>query len=58
MSFTKTMGGVNPWGMFSDGDDCVCISPKVKKWERRKYHKGSRREALTIIRKALWKWNE
>ena len=50
MTFTKTVGGVNPWGMPSDGCDFVRITRKTKKWERRQYHKGSRREGLREIK--------
>ena len=42
MTFTKTINGVDPWGMPSDGGDFV--SRKTKHWERQQYHKASRRE--------------
>ena len=44
MTFTKTIGGKDPWSMPSDGTDLVRISPEDKRWERRQYHKAARRE--------------
>jgi hypothetical protein len=49
MAFTKTVGGVNPWSMPSDGVDFVSISRETKKWERQRYHRGSRREGKKEI---------
>ena len=47
MTFTKTIGGLDPWSMPSDGTDYVSIDvdAETKRWERRQYHKASRREA-------------
>ena len=53
MAFTKTVGGVNPWSMPSDGVDFVCITRQTKKWERQQYHRGSRREGKREIRQEL-----
>lgn len=49
MTFTKTIGGLDPWSMPSDGTDYVSITAEVKRWERRQYHKASRREAKLSI---------
>lgn len=53
MAFTKTIGNRDPWCMPSDGTDLISITPKTKKWERKQYHRASRREAKTIIRKEI-----
>ena len=53
MTFTKTIGGVNPWGMPSDGCDFVSTSRDTHKWERRQYHKGRRREGKKEIKQEL-----
>ena len=45
MTFTKTISGLDPWSMPRDGTDYVSITAEVKRWERRQYHKASRREA-------------
>ena len=45
MTFTKTIGGLDPWSMPSDRSDYVNIDAKTERWERRQYHKASRREA-------------
>ena len=45
MTFTKAIGGLDPWSMPSDGTDYVSIDAETKRWERRQYHKASRREA-------------
>lgn len=49
--FTKTIGGVNPWSMPSDGVNgkYIHLDPETKRWERRQYHKGARREAKRLI---------
>ena len=52
MTFTKTIGGKDPWSMPSDGTDLVRIAPATKRWERRQYHKAARREAAQQIRTA------
>jgi hypothetical protein len=55
MSFTKTVGGVDPWSMPSDGVDgkYIHLDPKTKKWEKRQYHKAARREARMVIEESL-----
>jgi hypothetical protein len=55
MSFTKTIGGLDPWTMPSDGVDgrYIDLDPKTKKWEKRQYHKASRREAKVIASEYL-----
>jgi len=44
MTFTKTIGGLDPWSMPSDGTPYVSIDAETKRWERRQYHKALRRE--------------
>jgi hypothetical protein len=44
MTFTKTIGGKDPWLMPSDGTDFLGGDPDTKCWERRQYHKAARRE--------------
>lgn len=53
--FTKTIGGVNPWSMPSDGVNgkYVHLDPETKRWERRQYSKALRREAKRIIKEEL-----
>jgi len=51
MTFTKTIGGLDPWSMPSDGTDYVSIDAETKRWERRQYHKASRREAKLSIQR-------
>lgn len=50
MTFTKTIGGLDPWIMPSDGTDDVSIAPEPKRWERRQYHKALRRELKLSLR--------
>lgn len=49
MAFTKTVGGLDPYSMPSDGGWAYC-NGRVKQWERREYHKASRREAKQEIK--------
>jgi len=50
-AFRKTIGGLNPWSMPSDGvnGEYINLDRKTKKWERRQYSKARRREADRII---------
>jgi hypothetical protein len=50
-AFRKTVGGLNPWSMPSDGVNGTFINldRKTKKWERRQYSKARRREADRMI---------
>ena len=50
MTFTKTIGGLDPWSMPSDGTPCVSIGAETKRWERRQYHKALRRELKLSLR--------
>lgn len=50
-TFSKTIGGVDPWSMPSDGVNGTFINldRRTKKWERRQYSKARRREADRMI---------
>jgi hypothetical protein len=50
-AFRKTIGGLNPWSMPSDGvnGEYINLDRKTKKWERRQYSKARRREAGRMI---------
>lgn len=50
-SFRKTIGGLDPWTMPSDGvnGEFINLHRNTKKWERRQYHKASRREGKKTI---------
>ena len=50
MTFTKTIGSLDPWIMPSDGTDYVSIDAETKRWERRQYHKASRRASKISLR--------
>lgn len=50
MTFTKTIGGLDPWSMPSDGTPYVSIDAETKRWERRQYHKALRRELKFSLR--------
>jgi len=54
-AFTKTIGGVNPWSMPSDGVNgkYINLDSETKQWERRQYHKARRREARNLINTEL-----
>jgi len=54
-AFRKTIGGLNPWTMPSDGVNgtYIHLDPETKKWERRQYHKASRREGRTLSKLEL-----
>jgi hypothetical protein len=54
-AFTKTIGGVNPWSMPSDGvnGQYIHLDSETKRWERRQYHKARRREARNLINAEL-----
>ena len=45
--FTKTIGGVDPWTMPSDGVNgkYILLSARMKRWEKREYQAALRREA-------------
>ena len=51
-AFRKTIGGLNPWSMPSDGVNgkYIHLDSETKKWERRQYHKASRRQARELIK--------
>jgi len=51
-AFAKTIGGLDPWSMPSDGVNgkYIHLDRKTKKWERRQYHKAHRRESREIAR--------
>jgi hypothetical protein len=51
MTFTKTIGGLDPWSMPSDGTPYVSIDAETKRWERRQYHKALRREAKLSLQR-------
>jgi len=53
MTFTKTIGNLDPWTMPSDGTPYVHIDPQTKKWERRQYHRAGRRNAKQVIDREL-----
>ena len=50
--FTKTIGGLNPWSMPSDGVNgkFINLHRKTKKWEKRQYSKARRRENKEIAK--------
>ena len=50
MTFTRTIGGLDPWSMPSDGTPYVSIDAETKRWERRQYHKALRRELKFSLR--------
>jgi hypothetical protein len=54
-AFRKTIGGLNPWSMPSDGVNgtYIHLDPETKKWERRQYHKASRREGRILSKLEL-----
>lgn len=54
-AFRKTIGGLNPWSMPSDGVNgrYIHLDPEIKRWERRQYHKAARREAKQLIKHEL-----
>lgn len=53
--FSKTIGGLDPWTMPSDGVNglYIYLSPREKRWERRQYAKAARREARQAIEQEL-----
>lgn len=55
MTFSKTVGGLDPWTMPSDGcpQSIIHTDARTKKWERRQYHKARRRDARATIRKDI-----
>jgi hypothetical protein len=57
-AFRKTIGGLDPWSMPSDGVNgtYIHLGPETKKWERRQYHKANRREAQLLINSELKDW--
>jgi hypothetical protein len=50
-AFRKTIGGLDPWSMPSDGVNgtYIHLDPETKRWERRQYHKAARRESKRQI---------
>ena len=50
-AFRKTIGGLDPWSMPSDGvnGEYINLDRRTKKWERRQYSKARRREADRMI---------
>ena len=54
-AFRKTIGGLNPWSMPSDGvnGEYINLDRRTKKWERRQYSKARRREASQVIAEDL-----
>jgi hypothetical protein len=51
-AFRKTIGGLDPWTMPSDGvnGEYISLDIDTKRWERRQYHKAARREAKRLIK--------
>jgi hypothetical protein len=49
--FTKTVGGLDPWSMPSDGVNgtFVNLDRETKKWEKRQYSKARRRDSKKKI---------
>jgi len=58
-AFRKTIGGLNPWSMPSDGVNgtYIYLDSETKKWERRQYHKASRREGRNLVKSELEDYN-
>lgn len=54
-TFSKTVGGLDPWSMPSDGvnGEYIHLDPETKKWERRQYHKARRRESRRLIEEEM-----
>jgi hypothetical protein len=54
-AFRKTIGGLDPWSMPSDGVNgtYIHLDPETKRWERRQYHKASRRESRILAKLEL-----
>jgi hypothetical protein len=50
-AFRKTIGGLDPWSMPSDGvnGEYINLDRRTKKRERRQYSKARRREANQVI---------
>lgn len=50
-TFSKTIGGLDPWSMPSDGvnGEYVHLGQDIKRWERRQYSKARRRESKRLI---------
>jgi hypothetical protein len=50
-AFSKTIGGVDPWSMPSDGVNgkYIHLGADIKSWERRQYSKARRRESKRLI---------
>lgn len=50
-AFRKTIGGLDPWSMPSDGvnGEYINLDRRTKKWERRQYSKARRRGADRMI---------
>lgn len=53
--FSRTIGGLDPWSMPSDGVNglYIYLDSRTKAWERRQYHKAARREAKRLIDEEL-----
>jgi hypothetical protein len=54
-AFTKTIGGLDPWSMPSDGVNgtYIHLDSKTKRWERKQYNRASRRQSKRLIEQEL-----
>jgi hypothetical protein len=54
-AFSKTIGGLDPWSMPSDGVNgkYIHLGQDIKAWERRQYSKARRREARQVVEMEL-----
>ena len=59
-AFRKTIGGLNPWSMPSDGvnGEYIHLPPDIKRWERRQYSKARRRESRSLIGTEMADWDQ
>jgi hypothetical protein len=59
-TFSKTIGGVDPWSMPSDGVNgkYIHLGAEVKRWERRQYSKARRRESRRLIEGEMDGWDQ
>lgn len=55
-TFGKTVCGVNPWRMPSDGLNFS--GRQTKDWERQQYHRAARRESKREVAAAIQEMNE
>jgi len=54
-AFGKTIGGLDPWTMPSDGVNgkYIHLAQDIKNWERRQYSKARRREARKLVEREM-----